>query len=135
MEGKKLNARHLAVWGAAFVLALAVVAGWLVQPVIFPLILAVVVGVMPVCLLLGRLLHWYPGRWVPAFLRLVGGSSLEIYLLNVVITREFDLLAPWLDHDPRHISFYLIAYTFNIVLGVLLHRVLERIMRRFASRT
>ena len=51
----------------------------------------------------------------------------------MVITREFDLLAPWLDHDPRHISFYLIAYTFNIVLGVLLHRVLERIMRRFAS--
>ena len=101
---------------------------------IFPLILAVVVGVMPACLLLGRLLHWYPGRWVPAFLRLVGGSSLEIYLLNVVITREFDLLAPWLDHDPRHISFYLIAYTFNIALGVLLHRVLERIMRRFASR-
>lgn len=133
MEGKKLNARHLAVWVTSAVLALAVVAGWLVQPVIFPLILAVVVGVMPVCLLLGRVLHWYPGRWVPAFLRLVGGSSLEIYLLNVVITREFDLLAPWLDHDPRHIGFYLIAYTFNIALGVLLHRVLERLMRRFAS--
>ena len=133
MEGKKLNARHLAVWVTSAVLALAVVAGWLVQPVIFPLILAVVVGVMPVCLLLGRVLHWYPGRWVPAFLRMVGGSSLEIYLLNVVITREFDLLAPWLDHDPRHIGFYLIAYTFNIALGVLLHRVLERLMSRFAS--
>ena len=133
MEGKKLNARHLAVWVTSAVLALAVVAGWLVQPVIFPLILAVVVGVMPACLLLGRVLHWYPGRWVPAFLRMLGGSSLEIYLLNVIITREYDLLAPWLDFDSRHIIFYLIAYVLNIALGVLLHRILERLMRRFAS--
>lgn len=134
MEGKKLNARHLAVWGAALILGVAVVPCWRVQPTIFPLTLAITAGVVPVCLILGRLLAWYPGRWAPAFLRMVGGSSLEIYLLNVVITREFDLLAPWLDHDPRHISFYLIAYTFNIILGVLLHRMLERIMRRFASR-
>lgn len=132
-EGRKLTARHWAVWGTALVIGMAVVPGWRVQPVIFPLTLAITAGVVPVCLAAARVLRWYPGRWIPAFLRMVGESSLEIYLLNVIITREFDLLAPWLDHDLRHISFYLIAYTLNIALGVLLHRALERLMRRFAS--
>ncbi len=133
MEGKKLTPRHLMVWALALLFGLAVVPGWRVQPVIFPLTLAVTAAVMPVCLILCKLLAWYPGRWVSAFLRMVGGSSLEIYLLNVIITREYDLLAPWLDHDPLHITFYLVAYTLNIVLGVLLHRGLERIMRRSES--
>lgn len=134
MEGKRLSAGHLAVWGTAVALGVAVVPGWQVQPIIFPLGLAITACLVPVCLVLGKLLEWYPGRWVPAFLRMLGGSSLEIYLLNVVITREYDLLAPWLDHDVRHLSFYLIAYTANIVLGVLLHRVLERLLKRFSPK-
>lgn len=127
MEGRRLTLRHLAVWGCCLLLGLAVVPGWMVQPVIFPLNLAVAAWVVPVCLILGKLLEWYPGRRVPAFLRLVGGSSLEIYLLNVIITREHGLLAPWLDHDSRHVSFYLVAYALNIALGVLLHRGLEKL--------
>ena len=133
MEGKRLSARHLTVWGAAVAFGLAVVPGWLVQPIIFPLCLAVTSCLVPVCLVMGKLLDWYPGRWVPAFLRTVGGSSLEIYLLNVIISREANLLASWLGCDPGHISFYLVAYMLNIALGVLLHRGLERIMRRFVS--
>ena len=129
MEGKKLSARHLAVWSAAVVLGLAVVPCWRVQPTIFPLTLAITAGVVPVCLILGRLLDRLPGRWLHSFLRAVGSSSLEIYLLNVIVTREFDLLAPWLDHDPLHITYYLIAYPINLVLGILLHRGLERVQK------
>ena len=131
MEDKKLTRRHLAVWAAAVVLGLAVVPAWRFQPIIFPLGLGITAALVPACLVLARLLAWYPGRWVPAFLRMVGGSSLEIYLLNVIITREYGLLAPWLDHDVRHLSFYAIAYALNIALGVLLHQGLERLRKRF----
>lgn len=123
-EERALSPRHRAVWAAALALGVLCVGGWRAQPVMFPLVLAVTVAVMPGSLLLGWALRRYPGRRLPAFLRTVGASSLEIYLLNVIVTREFDLLAPWLDHDPWHISFYLLAYGLNLALGILLHRAI-----------
>lgn len=125
-EGKKLNGRHLVCWVGAAVCSVAVLYMWCIQPVIAPLCQVVTLALVPACLVLSKLLDWLPGRWFHRFLRTVGGSSLEIYLLNVIITREFDLLAPWLDHDPIHITYYLIAYPINLVLGILLHRGLER---------
>lgn len=60
-------------------------------------------------------------------LRLVGECSLEIYLLNVLLTREFDTLAPFLDRGPRHLFYYAVVYSGNLALGVALHRLLERL--------
>lgn len=128
-EGKKLNGRHLVCWVGAAVCSVAVLYMWCIQPVIAPLCQVVTLALVPACLVLSKLLDWLPGRWFHRFLRTVGGSSLEIYLLNVIITREFDLLAPWLDHDPIHITYYLIAYPINLVLGILLHRGLERLKK------
>lgn len=59
-------------------------------------------------------------------LRLIGESSLEIYLINVIITREFDTLAPWLDKGPRHLFYYAVVYSANILLGLGLHRLLDQ---------
>lgn len=128
-EGKKLNGRHLVCWVGAAVCSVAVLYMWCIQPVIAPLCQVVTLALVPACLVLSKLLDWLPGRWFHRFLRTVGGSSLEIYLLNVIITREFDLLAPWLDHDPIHITYYLIAYPINLVLGILLHRGVERLKK------
>lgn len=75
------------------------------------------------------LLAWLTERF-PAFLRralrLVGESSLEIYLINVIITREFDTLAPYLDIGPRHLFYYAVVYTLNLLAGLGLHRLLDR---------
>ena len=128
-EGRQLNGRHLALWGGAAACGVAVLCLYVRQPVAAPLCLAVTLALVPACLVLGKLLDWLPWRGLHACLRTVGGSSLEIYLLNVIITREFDLLAPWLDHDPYHITYYLIAYPINLVLGILLHRGLERLQK------
>lgn len=129
-EDRKLNGRHLAAWAGMAVCGVALVWLWRTQPVMAPLCLAVTLALVPACLVLGKLLDWLPGRWLHSFLRTVGSSSLEIYLLNVIITREFNLLALWLDHDPIHITYYLIAYPINLVLGILLHRGLERVQKR-----
>jgi len=58
-------------------------------------------------------------------LRLFGECSLEIYLLNVIITREFAVLSPHFGSDPRHILYYCIVYSCNLLLGICLHRMLE----------
>lgn len=128
-EGRQLNGRHRIIWGGAALCGVAVACAWVKQPVAAPLCLAVSLALVPACLVLGGLLDRLPGRWLHAFLRVVGDSSLEIYLLNVIITREFDLLAPWLDHDPIHITYYLIAYPINLAAGILLHRGLERVQK------
>ncbi len=133
-EGRGLTGRHAAVWSAAAVCGVALVWAWRRQPVAAPLCLAVTVALVPGCLVVGKLLDALPVRWLHRGLRAVGESSLEIYLFNVLITREFDLLAPWLDHDPWHISFYLLAYGLNLALGILLHRAIDAVSARLAER-
>lgn len=59
-------------------------------------------------------------------LRTVGTGSLEIYLINVIVTREFDTLAPYLDRGPGHLFYYAVVYTLNLLLGIGLHRLLNR---------
>ena len=85
---------------------------------------------VPGCLLAAHAV----GRWVPETLRrglrVLGASSLEIYLLNVILTREFSVLAPYLDHGPRHLFYYAVTYSLNLLLGILLHRLLSRLQRR-----
>lgn len=67
-------------------------------------------------------------------MRLLGTNSLEIYLLNVVVTREFDTLAPLLDRGPRHLFYYAVVYTLNILLALLLHRGIEAVRSRWEKR-
>lgn len=80
---------------------------------------------LPGTLLLAWLTERFPGGPRRA-LRRVGESSLEIYLINVIITREFDTLAPYLDIGPRHLFYYAVVYTLNLLAGLGLHRLLTR---------
>lgn len=81
-------------------------------------------GCVAVCLLLAGLVHVLPG-WAGKALRTVGACSLEIYLLNVVFVREYDLLAPLF---PSVEVQYAVTIPANLLLGVGLHYALKRPM-------
>lgn len=133
LSGKKLTWRHKLVWGC---LALAGVAVGLLRlrgALYISLCFVLAAVLMPLCLGLGKLLSLLPGR-LHRGLALLGDCSLEIYLLNVVVTREFATLAPWLDWDTRHLCYYAVVYTLNILLGILLHRGIETVRKRLSRR-
>lgn len=124
-ERHPLTRRHRAAW--ALLAACGAVTACLLAAKLFYInyCYIIVSMLMPVCLLLGWLLDRLRWAGLNRLLRLLGENSLEIYLLNVVFTREFDVLAPFLDHGPRHLFFYLSGWTLNILLGLALHRGIE----------
>lgn len=81
---------------------------------------------VPLCLALCWCFTRLPLAPVRKLLRLVGENSLEIYLLNVSFFSERALLQQYLDFDPRHYIFYCVTIPLNLVLGVLLHHLVER---------
>lgn len=130
---RPLTRRHMAGWS---ILAAAGVATlWLrVQGKLYISPCYIIAAVLiPLCLLLGKVLEWLPWKRIHSGLRLLGRCSLEIYLLNVVITREFDTLSRWFDHDSRYLIYYVTVYTLNILTAVLLHQGMERIKRRLKT--
>lgn len=80
---------------------------------------------VPFTLILVKILDRLQWNWLHRPLRLLGECSLEIYLLNVIITREFGILAPLFDFDSKHIVYYVIVYAVNLFLGIVLHRGIE----------
>lgn len=125
-----LTRRHAAAWAGLSLAGLLMLiphmvpsAGW------FRLSLNYLFAaqLVPLCMLLALASGKLPG-WMQAFLRLLGRCSLEIYLLNVVVTREFDLLAPYLDRGPGHVFYYAVVYSANLLLGIGLHTLLSRLI-------
>ena len=86
---------------------------------------------VPMCLLGGLLFERLPLGWLRKGLRLVGENSLEIYLLNVSFFAE---TAFWHQFMPslNTYTYYFVSILLNIVLGVALHQVLERLTQRKA---
>ncbi len=125
VEGRPLTCRHAAVW-ALLAACGAVTLALLWAGVLYINLCYVIISIlMPLCLLLSWLLDRLRWSGLNRFLRLLGENSLEIYLLNVVFTREFDALAPLLDHGPRHLFYYLTGWTLNILLAAALHRAIN----------
>ncbi len=81
---------------------------------------------VPMCLTGCWCFEHLPLGWLRKFLRLVGENSLEIYLLNVSFFSETALLQRYIGFGPRRYLYYLITFTLNIALGVLLHRLIEK---------
>lgn len=128
-EGTPLTRKHAAAW-AAGAAAGAVTAFLLARGVLYISTCYIAAAfVMPLCLFFAKtldVLHWEP---LCRILRFFGTYSLEIYLLNVVVTREFETLAPWFDRDGRHAAYYLTVYALNLLLAYLLHNGIEKILR------
>ncbi len=126
-EGQPLNRKHAAAWTAVAVCGITVAVLRLQGKLYISTCYMVAACVMPFCLLLAKGLDLLGWEWRP--LRFLGAYSLEIYLLNVIVTREFAALSPWFDRDGRHIVYYLTVYALNLVLAVLLRQLIEKILR------
>jgi len=102
----------------AGVLARAVQAGKLYVAPCFLFALAV----FPLSLLLAWLLGH--AGWFRKPLAVLGKASLEIYLMNVILTREYPAGYP---HPAR---FYFLAYIANLAAGLLLHQAIAKASER-----
>ena len=136
-EERRLGKRDLLFWCFWSLCALAYLAAFsLVDPSVICLTLCplFLFTTVPMCLLLCLLFEHLPLGGLRRFLRLVGTSSLEIYLLNVSLFAELDPLQRHLSFDPRHCIYYLLAFALNILLGVCFHRLMELCMAKLRAR-
>lgn len=82
---------------------------------------------VPLCVLLCLVLRRLPG-FVSRFLNLMGAYSLEVYLINVIVTVEAPNLVGWL--GGNYMVYYPVGFVLTIPLAVELHKVLERVVSR-----
>ena len=128
-EERKLTIRDILVWcvcllaGAAYLLASLKIPA---ETFYLPLCHLFLFTTVPMCLVGCWCFERLPLGWLRKFLRLVGENSLEIYLLNVSFFSERALLQQYIGFGPRRYLYYLITFTLNIVLGLLLHRLVKR---------
>lgn len=135
-SGKAVERREWAGWGALAAVGIGVillsVTGRL--GLFIPACYLFGAILVPVCLLTAWVVGRIPWGWFGAFLRAVGGSSLEIYLLNVVFTREYDLLRGALGWIPGQWVYFGLMFCVNILLGMGLHRLLEPLTKALEGR-
>ena len=122
LTSQPLTRRHGAAWAALSAVGLSVSTLWLLGKLYISPCYQIAAQLVPVCLAAAWLLSRPFCAPVRRILRLLGSSSLEIYLINVIVTREFDTLAPYLDKGPRHLFFFAVTYSVNLLLGIALHR-------------
>lgn len=126
LNKQDLTLKHAVIWGCSVLCAIVLAfVSWkklMYIPACYTIGLLLVPGLLSFAKLL-EILHW---DWLLKTLRLLGKCSLEIYLLNVIVTVESDVLIPLFDFDSRHIAYYCIVYLLNIVLGIWLHKGIEK---------
>ena len=81
---------------------------------------------VPLCLVLGVLFDRLPLGGLRKLLRALGSASLEIYLLNVSFFSQIEWMEGKLGLAHGNQIFYLLLIGVNLVLGLLLHRLLDR---------
>ena len=133
-QGRKVGWKDGLFWGVSLTLGglYLLARGRVPENVIqLPLCHLFVFTTVPMCLLGGLLFERLPLGWLRKGLRLVGENSLEIYLLNVSFFAE---TAFWRQFMPslNTYTYYFVSILLNIVLGVALHQVLERLTQRKA---
>lgn len=124
-EDRDVEARHIPVWAACLVMGAAVAVMVLKVTVHYiPRCYIFVFTTAPACLIISFILEKLPFDWPRRALRIIGESSLEIYLLNVSLFAETELLRRFLDFDSGHYIYWLISFALNIALGLGLHRLI-----------
>lgn len=88
----------------------------------------------PVCFVLARLLDRLPQGPVKRALAFVGENSLEIYLLNVSLFSEHQLLRRFFDPGPGHYIYFAVAFALNILLGWGLHKAVGWLKKQIGAR-
>ena len=126
LDQKPLTRRHIAVWSLCVLFGVTLQVLTLTGVYWTSICYSFALCAVPGCLILAKGLEALPWEGPRKFLRRLGECSLEIYLLNVIVTREFPFLSRFLDFDPYHLVYYAIVYSLNLVLGILLHRLIQR---------
>ncbi len=85
---------------------------------------------VPLCVLLSLVLRRLP-EVVSRFLRLMGTYSLEIYLVNVIVTVEAESFARWL--SIGYGVYYPVGFLVTVPLALVLHHALEPGIKRLES--
>lgn len=127
-EERRLSGRDILFWAVCVAAGAAYIPISLrssVETVYFPMCHLFLFTTIPICLTGCWCFEHLPLGWLRKFLRLVGENSLEIYLLNVSFFSETALLQQYIGFRPRRWLYYLITFTLNIALGLLLHRLVE----------
>ena len=130
MTKQSLTVRHAAAWGSLSLCGAAVTVLRILNKLYISPCYLIAAQLVPFTLIAAKVIDLLPFQQLRSPLRLLGSCSLEIYLLNVIVTREFAVLSPYLDYDPRHAFYYLIVYSGNLLLGVWLHKVIEHLLPR-----
>ena len=100
----------------------------------YPLVHLFLFSTVPMCLVLCLLFQKLPLGWLRRFLRLIGENSLEIYLLNVSVFSQIELLRQFVSFGPSNRLYFLLSYIVNITLGILLHKLVEWARGRYQAR-
>lgn len=140
LENRPVTGRSLLFWGCGLVLGLGylwvcLTRDWSGWPIYFPLCHLFLFTTVPMCLILGTCLDRLPLGWLSRFLKLVGKNSLEIYLLNVSLFSQIELLRRLVSFGPSNRLYFLIMLGANIALGCLLHTLVEGLRQRWKSRS
>lgn len=139
LEEKKLTPAGLAFWGASLAAGLVYLKAsssldWGDGLISLPMCHMFLFTTVPMCLLCALCFEKLPLGLVARFFRLLGRNSLEIYLLNVSVFSQIDLLRRVVSFGPTNRLFYLLLFAVNILLGCLLHRLVEGLRGLWSAR-
>lgn len=134
-EDRKLGGRDIAFWSFAALFGFAYGAKvYLTGPMAgqwhTPLCHLFLFTTVPMCLVGCWLFEKLPLGLLRKVLRFIGTNSLEIYLLNVSIFCELELLRRFVHFGPSNRLYFLIMIPVNILLGAALHRGVEYIKQK-----
>ena len=131
-EERKPDGRGPLLWAGCLVAGIAYLVvslryDWISWPIHFPQCHMFLLTTVPMCFALCACFDRLPLGWLRAFLRLVGENSLEIYLLNVSLFSQVELLRRFVSFGPNNRLYYLLMFAVNIMLGWLLHRLVAKL--------
>lgn len=131
-EGRNFGRKDMAFWMLFSVLGIAYGAKvYLTGPTAgkwhTPLCHLFLFTTVPMCLAGCWLFEKLPFGAIRRGLRFIGNNSLEIYLFNVSIFCELDILRRFVHFGPSNRMYFLVMFIVNIALGAALHRAIAYI--------
>lgn len=129
LEDRKLGARDILFWCVWLGLGIAYLLYMGKGPYsdYHPLCYLFLFTTVPMCFVICWCFEHLPLGWLGRFFRLLGRHSLEIYLLNVSLFSEVELLRRFVSFGPSNRLYFLLSYAANIALALLLHQIVERL--------
>lgn len=127
-EGKSISKKDAIGWNALAAVGVILIALTKCKVIYLPACYLFATLLVPGCLLMAWLLSRLPWKMPGRLLGLLGECSLEIYLWNVVFTREYPLLRGSFGFIQNQWLYYGVACGLNLLLGIGLHRILTPLM-------